>query len=364
MTGPFSLLDGHEQVGFGSDSETGLRCIIAIHSTALGPALGGTRFFPYESEEAALVDVLRLSKAMTYKASCAGLDLGGGKAVIIGNPATERSEALLRAYGRMVESLHGRYITACDVGTKPADMALVARETRWATGADPVEGGSGDSGIMTAYGTYVGLKACAERLWGTDSLHDRHVAIQGVGKVGRRLAALLHHDGAKLSVSDVDEDATTYCAEHYRADVVPADKIHAVDADIYSPNALGAVLNDSTLPELQCRVVAGAANNQLDEPRHAQALADAGILYAPDYVVNAGGLIQVAGELDPDGYVETRIRARTDRIAERLYEVFALADETGMTTAAAADRIAERRITAVGRLRSFWLPRDGYPRSA
>ncbi|MPZ86551.1 MAG: valine dehydrogenase [Nitriliruptorales bacterium] len=356
MTGPFSLLDGHEQVVFGSDPETGLRCIIAIYSTALGPALGGTRFFPYPSEEAALLDVLRLSKAMAYKASCAGLDLGGGKAVIIGDPATDRSEALLRTYGRVVESLNGRYVTACDVGTNPADMAIVARETRWATGAERVEGGSGDSGVMTAYGTYVGLKACAERVWGSDSLHARHVAIQGVGKVGRRLAGLLYDEGAKVSVSDVDEAATAFCADQYQAEVVSADKIHAVDADVFSPNALGGALNADTLPELQCMIVAGAANNQLADPDHADALNEAGILYAPDYVINAGGVIQVVGELHPDGYSEPRVRARTEGIGDRLREVFALADEERITTAGAAARIAERRIAAVGRLGSFWLP--------
>ncbi len=356
MTTPFNLLDGHEQVLYGSDPDSGLRCIIAISSTALGPALGGTRFFPYSSEEDALVDVIRLSAAMTAKAACAGLDVGGGKAVIIGDPRTEKTEALLRAYGRMIESLGGRYVTACDVGTTPEDMAVVRRETRWATGATPLEGGSGDSGILTAYGTYVGMRACAQRVWGSPELGSRHVAVQGVGKVGRRLAELLHRDGAKLSVSDVDDASTLYCAEHYGAEVVPSDKIVAIDADIFSPNALGAVVDDESLPALQCRVVAGAANNQLAEPRHAAALADVGVLYAPDFVINAGGLIQVADELHPGGYSETRARARVDGIADRLREVFALADELRITTAEAADRIAAARIASVGRLRRFWLP--------
>ncbi len=356
MKGPFALLEGHEQVVYGNDPETGLRCIIAISSTALGPALGGTRFHPYASEEAALVDVLRLSQAMTAKAAVAGLDVGGGKAVIIGDPRVDKTEALLRAYGRMVESLGGRYVTACDVGTTPEDMALVGRETRWATGASPLAGGSGDSGVPTAYGTYVGMRACAERVWGTAELGARHVALQGVGKVGRRLAELLARDGAKLSVSDVDADAAAWCAERYGAEIVPLDKIAAIDADVYSPNALGGVIDDESLPLLQCRVIAGAANNQLAEPRHGEALAAAGILYAPDFVINAGGLIQVADELHRGGYSEARARARVEGIADRLRAVFALADSEGIATSQAADLLAERRIAAVGRLRGFWLP--------
>ena len=356
MAGPFARMDGHEQVVFGADPDSGLRCIIAVHSTRLGPALGGTRFYPYADEDEALVDVLRLAKAMAYKAACAGLDLGGGKAVIIGDPARDKSEALLRAYGRIVESLGGRYVTACDVGTYPADLALVGRETRWATGADPVEGGSGDSGVLTAHGTFVGILGCLERVWGSRELRGRHVAVQGVGKVGRRLAEALAAGGAKVTVGDVDEAAAAWCAEHLGADVVPADKVHAVDADVYSPNALGGVIDDVTLPALQCRVVAGAANNQLLEPRHGDALAEAGILYAPDFVVNAGGLIQVADELSPDGYSAARARARTEAIADRLHEVFDVADAERVSTAAAADLVAERRMAAVGRLRHFWLP--------
>lgn len=356
MEGPFSLLDGHEQVLYSSDPGSGLRCIIAIHSTALGPALGGTRFYPYASEEEALVDVLRLSRAMTYKAACAGLDLGGGKAVIIGDPATAKSEALLRAYGRMVASLGGRYVTACDVGTQPADMATIARETRWVSGASPEEGGSGDSGIMTAYGAYVGIRACAERVWGSTDLRGRHVAIQGVGKVGRKLVEHLAADGARLTVADVDEAATAWAAEHAGAAVVSVDKVHAVDADIFSPNALGGVLNDDTIPELQCRVVAGAANNQLLRPEHDAALADAGILYAPDYVINAGGLIQVGDELHPEGHSPERTRGRVLAIGERLQQVFALADSAGVPTNEAAGRVAEQRIAAIGRLRGLWVP--------
>jgi valine dehydrogenase (NAD+) len=355
MNGPFAQFDGHEQVVFGSDLDTGLRAIVAIHSTRLGPSLGGTRFYPYPDESAALTDALRLSKAMAYKAAAAGLDLGGGKAVIIGDPARDKSEALLRAYGRLVESLNGRYITACDVGTYPQDMAIVARETRWVTGADPVEGGSGDSGVMTAHGAFVGLRACLAERWGSDDLTGRHVAIQGVGKVGRRLASAVHEAGGKVTVADTNADATAWCAERLGADVVDVDKIHMVDADVFSPNALGAVLNDHTIPELQCEVVAGAANNQLEEERHADALRDAGVLYAPDYVINAGGVIQVADEMHRDGYSEDRARVRVEEIGPRLREIFSIAREEGVTTEAAADRFAERRMATVGRLRGFWL---------
>ena len=357
MEGPFSLLDGHEQVVFGNDEETGLRCIIAVYSTALGPALGGTRFYPYASEAEALVDVLRLSKGMAYKAACAGLDLGGGKAVIIGDPQTDKTEALLRAYGRVVESLNGRYVTACDVGTYTADLAIVARETRWATGTDVVEGGSGDSSVLTAYGTYLGIKACLQHVFGSGEVGNRHVAIQGVGKVGMKLAEHLAAEGAKLTVADVNEAATAICAERFGAEIVSNDKIHAVDADVYSPNALGGVVNDATLPELSCRIVAGAANNQLLEDRHAEALVEAGILYAPDYVINAGGVIQVGDELHPDGYSAERARSRTEQIGARLLEIFAMAEERGVSTEAAAEVVAEQRMASVGRLRGFWLPR-------
>jgi len=356
MEGPFSLLDGHEQVVFGNDPEAGLQCIIAIYSTALGPALGGTRFFPYPTEQDALIDCLRLSKAMAYKAACAGLDLGGGKAVIIGDPAREKTEALLRAYGRLVESLNGRYITACDIGTYPADMTIVRRETRWATGSDPIEGGAGDSGILTAYGTYIAIKVCAEVRWGSPDMRGRHIAIQGCGKVGSRLAEHLHGEGAKLTVADVNDKAAAACAERFSAEVVAPEKIHAVDADVFSPNALGAVLNDDTIPELQCAVVAGAANNQLAEDRHGLALAEAGILYAPDFVVSAGGIIQVIDELRPDGYIEARARARTTAIGERLLQVFALAERECISTVKAATCIAERRMASVSRVRGFWLP--------
>lgn len=357
MDGPFARFDGHEQVVFGNDPDSGLRAIIAIHSTQLGPSLGGTRFYPYPDEFAALTDVLRLAKAMAYKAAAAGLDLGGGKAVIIGDPARDKTDALLRAYGRLVESLNGRYVTACDVGTYPQDMAVVARETRWATGADPAAGGSGDSGVLTAHGAFEGLQACVAERWGSESLRARHVAIQGVGKVGRRLAVSIREAGGRVTVADTNEEATAWCAEHVGAEVTSTDKIHAVDADVFSPNALGAVLNDATIPELQCEVVAGAANNQLAEPSHADAIAELGVLYAPDYVINAGGVIQVAHELHPKGYSERRARAQASQIGPRLRQIFAIAREQGVTTAEAADRYAEQRMRGDGTKRGFWLRR-------
>lgn len=354
--GVFDRLDGHEQVLFGRDEATGLRCIIAIHSTALGPALGGTRFQPYATEQAALVDVLRLSRAMTYKAACAGLDLGGGKAVIIGDPATDKSEALLRAYGRMVASLGGRYVTACDVGTYPADMEIVGRETRWATGRPPEHGGSGDSGVLTAHGVLVGMRATAEWLWSDPSLEGRHVAVQGLGKVGRRLVDLLLEAGAAVTVADVDADAVAEAAGRPDVDTVDPERILTVEADIVSPNALGAVLSADTIPRMRTAAVCGAANNQLATRADAARLDDRGILYAPDYVVNSGGLISVGDELHPDGHDPERCRQRAEGIADTLREVFTAAKERGVTTEAAAERIAERRIARIGGLRRLLVP--------
>lgn len=355
MEGPFSLFHGHEQVVYGADGETGLRCIIAVHSTALGPSLGGTRFYPYASEEEALVDALRLSRAMTYKAACAGLDLGGGKAVIIGEPNETKSEPLLRAYGRLVESLNGRYITACDVGTYPQDMEIVARECRWVTGMEEAYGGSGDSGTTTAFGVLVALQALCEARWGDDNLAGRHVAIQGLGKVGARLATHLAEAGVKLTVADIDSHAVDRVATESGAEVVEPDEVYDVEADILSPNALGGVLNEDTIPRLQVAAVCGGANNQLSTPEDAERLRGCGVLYAPDFVVNVGGLIQVADELLPGGYSPQRARAKARQIGLTLREVLALADRLGVTTEVAARQAAERRIAAVSRLSHFRL---------
>ncbi len=356
MHGPFSLLDGHEQVVFGSDPESGLRCIIAIHSTKLGPALGGTRFYPYASEEEALVDVLRLSKGMSYKAACAGLDLGGGKGVIIGDPTTDKTEALLRAYGRVVESLNGRYITACDVGTFPTDLEIVGRETAWATGSDLEHGGSGDSGILTAYGVYVGMRATAAELWGDPSLAGKHVAVQGLGKVGGRLVEHLLEEGAKVTAADVDDGAVARVVDLAGVDVVDTADILEVDADILSPNALGGGLTETSIPKLDVAAVCGGANNQLATVEDAARLQERGILYAPDYVVNAGGLINVSDELHPDGYNPERCKHKAQRIGTTLREIFAEAKASGTNTEIAAERVAERRMAGVGRLRGFYLP--------
>lgn len=351
----FEHFRGHEQVVFGQDEDTGLRCIIAIHSTALGPALGGTRFRAYESDEAALADVLALSRAMSYKNAVAGLDFGGGKAVIVGDPAMVKSEGLLRAYGRTIASLGGRYITACDVGTHPADMEVVRRETRWATGMPPAAGGSGDSGVLTSYGVEVGMKATARHRWGSDDLSGRHVVVQGLGKVGGRLATSLLEQGAKVTVADIDDDAVERAVEA-GAKSIDVDTVMGVSADILSPNALGGVLNDESVEGLDVQVVCGGANNQLAHAGVADRLAERGILYAPDFVVNAGGVIAVSDELHPQGHSPDRCRAKADEIADTLSSVFATAEVDDLSTDAAARRVAEDRMEAVSGLRRFLLP--------
>ena len=299
----FSRLDGHEQIVFCSDADSGLRAVIAIYSTALGPALGGTRFYPYSDEDSAVQDVLNLSRAMAYKAACAGLDLGGGKAVIIGDPRTDKTEALLRAYGRFVESLGGRYYTACDVGTVVADMDVIARESRFVTGRSSASGGAGDSSVLTAFGVYQGMRAAAQHTWGTTSLAGRHVGISGVGKVGRHLVEHLVGEGAQVTVADVNPAAVAaVVAAHPGVRVLEAGQLVAEPLDVYSPCALGGALDDDTVTQLTARIVCGGANNQLAHPGIEKLLDDRGILYAPDYVVNAGGVIQVADEID--GYSE------------------------------------------------------------
>jgi valine dehydrogenase (NAD+) len=346
----------HEQVVFCSDPASGLQLIIAIYSTALGPALGGTRFHPYPSEQAALADALALSKAMAYKAACAGLDLGGGKAVILGDPERDKSEALLRAHGRFVASLGGRYITACDVGTRVEDMDVVARETRWVTGRSPAHGGSGDSGVLTAYGVFEGMRACAQHLWGAASLAGRRVAVAGVGKVGLRLVGHLLDDGAAVVAADVNPVALARLREcHPQVEIrADPDELIGLDVDIYSPCALGGVLTEASVRSLRAQVVCGGANNQLAHAGVDKLLAEAGVLYAPDFVVNAGGLIQVADEIS--GYLPARARARAARIFRTTMDVFALADTAGRTPAAAAETLAERRMADIGRLRRILVP--------
>ena len=346
--------DDYEQVVFCHHRASGLRAIIAIHSTALGPALGGTRFYPYASEADAFEDVLRLAKGMTYKAAVAGLDLGGGKAVILGDPARDKSEALLRAYARSVGGLGGRYITAEDVGTTQADMDLIRRETRWVTGVSQSLGGSGDPSVATALGLFHGMKAVAMRLWGDTSLTDRHVAVSGVGKVGYALVRHLVEERARVTVADVSPAAVERAVTDFEVEVAPVEKIHALECDIYSPCALGAALSFRTIAELRCAAVAGCANNQLAEVGCDEALADAGVLYAPDYVVNGGGIINIAEELN--GYHRERAEVGIRHVYETTLAVFERAEAEGVTTAAAANRLAEARIEAVGRLNLIRRP--------
>jgi valine dehydrogenase (NAD+) len=345
----------HEQVVFCRDQASGLRAIIAIYSTALGPALGGTRFYPYADEEAALADVLALSRAMAYKAACAGLDLGGGKAVIIGDPTTDKTEALLRAYGRFVQAVGGRYYTACDVGTYVEDMDIVARECSFVTGRSPAYGGAGDSSILTAYGVFQGMRAAAEVAWGSPSLRGRRVGIAGVGKVGHHLVEHLLDDGASVVVADVSRDAVDRVrVVHPEVDMLDIDDLVSAPMDVYAPCALGGALSDETVPVLQAAIVCGAANNQLAHPGIEKVLADRGVLYAPDYVVNSGGLIQVADEIE--GYSEARARAKAAGIYDTTKRIFSLATTEGVPPSVAADRLAERRMTEIGRLRQVWLP--------
>jgi valine dehydrogenase (NAD+) len=350
----FGALDGHEQVVFCHDETSGLRAIIAIHSTALGPALGGTRFHVYPDEQSALVDVLHLARGMTYKAAVAGLDLGGGKAVIIGDPRQAKTEALLRAYGRFVESLGGRYITACDVGTYSEDMDVVARESRHVTGRTVEHGGAGDSSVLTAYGVLEGMHAAVEHVWGASSLSDRVVGVAGVGKVGRHLVRHLVEEGAQVVVTDVDPAALERVVDAHGVRAVDStDALVAADLDVYAPCALGGALDDRVAGTLRARVVCGAANNQLAHPGVAKVLQDRGVAYAPDYVVNAGGLIQVADELD--GFSFERARRRVAGIRDATARILRTAEAEGVTPAAAADMVAERRVTAVSRLSGIRL---------
>jgi valine dehydrogenase (NAD+) len=360
-TGPdgvdvFELGAEHEQVVFCNDHVTGLKAIVAIHSTALGPGLGGTRFYPYPTTAEAIRDVLNLSRGMSYKAALAGLDLGGGKAVIIGDPMKDKTEALLRAYGRFVQAIGGRYYTACDVGTYSEDMDVVARECRFVTGRTVAHGGAGDSSVLTAYGVYQGMRASAEVLWGSPTLSGRTVGIAGVGKVGHHLVKHLVDDGAQVVVTDVYQPAVDRMVKEYGATAVAdADALVRAEIDVYAPCAMGDALTDDVVDVLTAKIVCGAANNQLSHPGIEKALADRGILYAPDYCVNSGGLIQVADELD--GFSFERAEQRASKIYDTTKAVFELARTDAVTPAEAADRLAERRMRDVGRLRGLYLPR-------
>ena len=336
---------GHEQVVFSHEPSCGYKGIVAIHDTTLGPALGGTRFWNYATDMDALIDVLRLSRGMTFKAAIAGLNLGGGKAVIIGDNKTDFREMIMRAHGRVVESLGGRYITAEDVGTSVEDMDYVHTETEYVVG---ILGRSGDPSPVTAFGTYRGMKACALKRYGDDDLGRKTVAIQGVGSVGYYLARNLVEEGAKLIVTDIDQAKVDRAADELGAVAVEPNAIYDVDADIFAPCALGAVLNSRTIPQLRVDIVAGASNNQLETEEDDDLLRESGILYAPDYVINAGGLINVYSELV--GWSLDRSKRKAGEIYNVILRIFELAEEEGITSAEAADRLAMRRVEQVARL--------------
>jgi leucine dehydrogenase len=340
---------GHEQLVLCQDSASGYRGIIAIHSTVLGPALGGTRFWSYASDEEAIVDALRLARGMTYKNAVAGLNLGGGKSVIIGDNKTHDREMIFRAHGRFVESLGGRYITAEDVGTSTADMDFVHMETDYVSG---LAGRSGDPSPVTAHGVFRAIQASAKERWGSDDLTNKIVAIQGCGHVGYYLAKELHEAGAKLVVTDIDADRVKRVVNEFGARSVGAEEIYGVQADIFAPCALGAIINDKTIPLLKVEIVAGAANNQLLEERHGDELESRKITYAPDYVANAGGVINVYGELA--GWTSARSFRKADEIYETILKVFAIAKTQKIPTYLAADRLAEQRIQAVGSMVRTW----------
>lgn len=355
----FEMLEekDHEEVVFLSDKKSGLRAIIAIHNTCLGPALGGCRMYPYGTTEAALTDVLRLSRGMTYKAAVAGLNLGGGKAVIIGDPKKHKSEILFRAFGRHVQGLGGRYITAEDVGTNVSDMEYVRMETRYVTGVSKALGGSGDPSPVTALGTYQGIKACAEKVFKTSSLKGLRIVVQGIGHVGYHLVRHLYDEGARLYVNDIDTERVKRVVSEFGVEYVEDKNLFSLDADIFAPCALGAVINDATIEQLKFKIIAGAANNQLqDESKHGQMLMDLGIVYAPDYVINSGGLINVYNELE--GYNQEKALAQAKSIHDIVRRILDLSEKEKIPTNVASNRLAEERIAHVGRIRQAYVSRS------
>ena len=339
----------HEQVVFCNNKDVGLKAIIAIHNTALGPALGGTRMWNYKNEEEALIDVLRLSKGMTYKAAAAGLNLGGGKAVIIGDPKTQKSEAMFRAFGRFVNSLNGRYITAEDVGTTVREMEYVFMETPWVTGIPKAFGGSGDPSPYTAHGVLMGIKASVKEKLGADSLKGVRIAVQGLGNVGYHLVEYLAKEQAIVTVTDIDAEKLKKVAAQFNAKAVAPDAIIGTDCEVFSPCAMGAVVNDQSIRQIKAKIVCGGANNQLAEPRHGDMLREMSILYAPDYVTNAGGLMNVFVELE--GYSPDRALDKTIQVYDNLMKVFQVAKRDGIGTHLAADRMAEERVAVIGKLK-------------
>ena len=359
MSVVFESMDsrGHEEVVFCQDKDTGLKAIIAVHNTTIGPALGGCRMWMYDTEDDALKDVLRLSRGMSYKAAIAGLNLGGGKAVIIGDSKKDKNEILFRSFGRFVQGLAGRYITAEDVGTSVKDMEWVRMETQYVTGISRALGGSGDPSPVTALGTCSGMKATVKKHLGKDSLFGLNVGVQGVGHVGYHLCRYLSREGANLYVTDMEESALKRVVDEFGAQVIGMDDIYDADLDIYAPCALGATLNDETIPILKCSIIAGAANNQLKkEDVHAQMLKDRGILYAPDYAINAGGLINVANEIE--GYNRERAFHQAEEgIYDTLMTIYQRSEEDDVTTHTAASTVAEKRMEDVAKLKNVYLPK-------
>ncbi len=343
---------GHEQVAMYSDPESGLRGIIAIHDTTLGPSCGGTRMWPYASEADALADALRLSQAMTYKSAAAGLNLGGGKGVIIGDPRADKTEGLLRAWGRFVDTLGGRYLTTTDVGTTGRDLESVHQETQHVVGLDVTLGGSGDTSIMTGLGIYMGMRACAAHAWGSDSLRGRKIAMQGFGKVATHTARHLLEDDAQIFATDIGEAALDK-ARQMGVNVVGPDEIYDTECDIFAPCALGGVINAETIDRLRCRIVAGGANNQLATPEDGEELHRRGIIYAPDFLINAGGIINAAAEIGQP-YNPDRSRQQTERIYEQMAAVLTTSSKKEISTARAADLLAEKRLASVRGVRQVW----------
>lgn len=349
----------HEQVVFGYLHDTGLKAIIAIHDTTLGPALGGCRMYPYASEEEAVEDVLRLARGMTYKAAASGLNLGGGKAVIIGDPKKHKSEMLFRAFGKLVDSLGGRYITAEDVGTNVYDMEFISHETPYVTGVDITRGGSGDPSPFTAFGVLQGQKASLQKVYGSTSLAGRSVAVQGIGHVGVHLVEFLLKEGATVFAADLDTERTEKLKERLPGvEIVSPDEVLFLDVDIVAPCAMGGVVDDDSIDKFRCKIIAGAANNQLRRSEHGQQLKERGILYAPDYVINAGGLMNVYQEFE--GYSRERAFRIVRNIRDSTMRIFQIADSEGISTNQASDRVAVERMHKMGRLAVCF---NRYPRS-
>ncbi len=351
----FDLIEseGHEQVLYCTNKEAGLRAIIAIHDTTLGPAVGGTRMWNYSNADLALRDVLRISRGMTYKAAVTGLNFGGGTAVIIGDSSKQKNELLFRTFGKFIDTLNGRYITAEDVGTTVDDMEFVRMETPFVTGVSKALGGSGDPAPVTAYGVYVGMQACANERWGSDSLSNKNIVVQGAGQVAKHLCEYLKNAGANIFITDIVDEKITNVLKSVKAEVIKPDEIFDIKSDIFSPCALGGVINDDTIEKLKCEIIAGSANNQLeDEIKHSEGLLQKGILYAPDYVINAGGLINVSNEIE--GYRQDRALKQADRIYGNVKNVIQISKEQNIPTHVASNKIAEDRLKQIGAIKKIY----------